>query len=89
MARLILTAALVIGCAATPALAADNAQPAPKTDAQGNGTLSDKLSTTGGVIHPSENVDPAIATAPPASGAKTPVIPPPGSPGGNQSVQPK
>ena len=51
-------------------------------------SLSNKLARSDGVICPPSNVDPEIkATTPP--GGAMPVIPPPGSPGGDQSVQPK
>jgi hypothetical protein len=49
--------------------------------------LSDKLSQSNGVICP-PNVDPDIKAPTPNAG-KMPVIPPPGSPGGDPSVQPK
>ena len=49
--------------------------------------LSDKLARTEGVICP-PNVDPEISQPPPAGG-RTPVIPPPGSPGGDPTVRPK
>jgi hypothetical protein len=49
--------------------------------------LSDKLARTDGVICP-PNVDPGIKAPTPDAG-KTPVIPPPGSPGGDPSVRPK
>jgi hypothetical protein len=50
-------------------------------------TLSQKLDQTNGVICPPD-IDPAMK-APTPDGGKTPVIPPPGSPGGNPQVQPK
>lgn len=50
--------------------------------------LSDKLARTDGVICPPPDLDPQIR-APAPGGGRTPVIPPPGSPGGDQSVQPK
>jgi hypothetical protein len=50
-------------------------------------TLSDKLDQGGGVICP-PNVDPGIKAPTPQTG-KMPVIPPPGSPGGDPNVQPK
>jgi hypothetical protein len=50
-------------------------------------TLSDKLDQGGGVICP-PNVDPGMKTPAPETG-KMPVIPPPGSPGGDPKVQPK
>lgn len=55
-------------------------------DAAGN--LSDKLARSGGVICPPEHVDPEIKQPTPPGGAM-PVIPPPGSPGGDPKVQPK
>jgi hypothetical protein len=59
--------------------------------ARGPGTtgenLSDKLARTDGVLCP-PNVDPGIRLPTPEAG-RTPVIPPPGSPGGDPSVQPK
>lgn len=54
---------------------------------QGSGDLSNKLSQSNGVICP-PNVDPGMKAPTPNTG-KMPVIPPPGSPGGNQNVQPK
>ena len=50
--------------------------------------LSDKLARTEGVLCPPANVDPEIHEQPPAGG-RTPVIPPPGSPGGDPTVRPK
>ena len=53
------------------------------------GNLSDKLSRQQGMLQP-PTVDPGINATPPAHGAETmPVIPPPGTPGGNQKVVPK
>jgi hypothetical protein len=51
-------------------------------------TLSDHLAQSGGVICPPPAVDPAIRAPTPESG-RMPVIPPPGTPGGDQSVKPK
>jgi hypothetical protein len=51
--------------------------------------LSDRLDRSGGVIHPPGNVDPDIRVPPPATGDKMPVVPVPGSPGGDPSVKPK
>ena len=53
-------------------------------------TLSDKLEATDGVIRPPANIDPDIKVpAPVPNPGTTPVIPPPGSPGGNPAVEPK
>jgi hypothetical protein len=50
--------------------------------------LSEKLERSEGVICPPARVDPEIDVVPPAGG-RTPVIPPPGSPGGDPNVRPK
>ena len=50
--------------------------------------LSDRLASSGGVICPPSQVDPAIK-APTPPGGSMPVIPPPGSPGGDPTIQPK
>ena len=55
---------------------------------EATGNLSDKLARSGGVICPPEHVDPDIRLPTPPVGPM-PVIPPPGSPGGDQSIQPK
>jgi hypothetical protein len=54
-------------------------------------TLSERLDRSGGVIKPPAGVDPGVHVAPkdPNAGSNMPVIPPPGSPGGDRSVQPK
>ena len=62
-----------------------------EADAQrqdGKGNLSDKLARSGGVICPPRHVDSEIRQPTPPGG-NMPVIPPPGSPGGDPSVQPK
>jgi hypothetical protein len=84
----------VLALAVQPALAQDESsttgQTVPKTDVTGKGSLSDKLSDTNGVIHPTTNVDPKMnKPAPVPDPNSTPVIPPPGSPGGDPNVQPK
>jgi hypothetical protein len=66
------------------------ASPPPEQIAPKSGSLSDSLSRQRGTIKPPQDVDPGMAVAPKNSGrSTTPVIPPPGSPGGNQSVVPK
>ena len=59
----------------------------PKAPTTTGENLSDKLARTDGVICP-PNVDPQIKLPTPEAG-KTPVIPPPGSPGGDPTVRPK
>ncbi len=51
-------------------------------------TLSDKLAQSGGVICPPAGIDSEIREPTPPGGSMR-VIPPPGSRGGDQSVQPK
>lgn len=77
----------------SPSVAPPNAaSPPPERIAPGAGgpnTMSDRLSQQRGTIQP-PSVDPGMTVAPPRTGAATtPVIPPPGSPGGNQRVVPK
>jgi hypothetical protein len=63
------------------------ASPAPG-ETTGGGPLSDQLSQSKGIICPPAGVDPGIA-APLTGGGRTPVIPPPGTPGGDPSIVPK
>jgi len=58
------------------------------TTGQSSEPLGDKLSKSDGVLCPPSGVDPEMR-APAPDGGNTPVIPPPGSPGGDQSVRPK
>jgi hypothetical protein len=55
----------------------------------GKDDLSEKLARSSGVICPPAHIDPEIKQPTPPTGGSMPVIPPPGSPGGDQSVQPK
>ena len=68
-------------------------QTAPEDRATSGGStepLSNKLDRSGGIIHPPGDVDPGMTQAPPAvSSQSTPVIPPPGSPGGKPGINPK
>src|SRR5436309_3481986 len=51
-------------------------------------SLVDKLARSDGVLCPPAGIDPEMR-APAPDGGKTPVIPPPGSPGGDPSIRPK
>ena len=87
---------------AVPAGAAEKGAPPPETPsrqtvpeaaspgASGSASepLSDKLERQDGVIRPPRGVDPKMTQSPPAEG-KTPVIAPPGSPGGEPGIKPK
>lgn len=59
----------------------------PKEPSTTGRALSEKLARTDGVLCP-PNIDPEIRLPPPAGGTLQ-VIPPPGAPGGDPSVQPK
>jgi len=62
----------------------------PREPSSTGSTLSDKLERSNGVIRPPGDVDPGIASpAPVPNPGTTPVIRPPGSPGGDPSIQPK
>ncbi len=62
----------------------------PSETGSTGGTLSDKLERTEGVIRPPQTATPDITVpAPVPEPGTTPVIPPPGSPGGNPQIQPK
>jgi hypothetical protein len=73
-----------------PPVAPPNTQTTPPEKvAPPDNSLSDTLSKQKGTITP-PNVDPGMTVTPPRNGsATTPVIPPPGSPGGDRSVVPK
>lgn len=63
---------------------------APAEERRSDETLSDRLDRNNGVLHPPAGVDPKITVpAPDPNPHSTPVIPPPGTPGGNPSVVPK
>jgi len=55
----------------------------------GNNTLSNKLARRQGTLQPPHAVDPDMVKQPPQAQGTMPVIPPPGTPGGNQKVVPK
>jgi hypothetical protein len=62
--------------------------PEGTTTGQRTEPLGDKLSRSDGVLCPPAGVDPEIRAPTPDTG-NTPVIPPPGSPGGDQNLRPK
>jgi hypothetical protein len=59
------------------------------TVGQSGEALGDKLAKSNGVLCPPSGVDPHMHAPTPENSGKMPVIPPPGSPGGNSTVQPK
>jgi len=89
--------AAAIGLAAPPAraqqLAADrDRQPRSETEGQAppdSGDLSNRLDRSHGVIAPPQTIDPQMQVRPPNPDAKMPIVPPPGSPGGNEAIEPK
>jgi hypothetical protein len=82
--------AIMLGTACAALAQVQTADPKACSGAAGspsNQSLSDKLDQTNGVICP-PNVDPGIKAPTPNAGTM-PVVPPPGSPGGDPTVQPK
>jgi hypothetical protein len=59
------------------------------TTGQAGEPLGDKLAKSDGVLCPPSGVDPDMHAPAPSTDGKMPVIPPPGSPGGDPSVRPK
>lgn len=85
-------AVVLAGSAASvSASAAEEQAPAGASPSAGaSGDLSHRLNQSNGVIQPPRNVDPKMsAPVPTPHPHTTPVIPPPGSPGGDPNVQPK
>jgi hypothetical protein len=64
------------------------AAPEGQTTGQRSEQLGDRLARSDGVLCPPAGVDPEIRAPTPDAG-NTPVIPPPGSPGGDQTIRPK
>jgi hypothetical protein len=62
--------------------------PEGATTGRSNEPLGDKLARSDGVLCPPAGVDPEIHAPTPDTG-NTPVIPPPGSPGGDPTIRPK
>src|SRR4051812_25284067 len=61
---------------------------APTINGDSNQNLSDKLASSKGIICPPAGVDPEMRQRAPEGGTMK-VVPPPGSPRGDQRVQPK
>ena len=77
------------GCTPTQTTPQGNVTPeGGVTTGQSQQPLGDKLAKSDGVLCPPSGVDPAMRAPTPNEG-NTPVIPPPGSPGGSPNVHPK
>jgi hypothetical protein len=88
LAAAILTAGVAF---AQPAADRDR-QPRSETEGQAPppSNPSEQLDRSQGVIRPPGGVDPGMQVPPPDPGSqRTPVIPPPGTPGGDRTVEPK
>ncbi len=77
-----------------PAAPNDDESTAPPQEPQSGtgaarGSLSHELSRSGGVIQPPPSADRGVVSPPNRGASRTPVIPPPGTPGGNPLVEPK
>jgi hypothetical protein len=75
-------------CAPTESTPQGSVAPQGTTTGQRAELLGDKLARSDGVLCPPTGVDPAMHAPTPDTG-NTPVIPPPGSPGGDPTVRPK
>jgi hypothetical protein len=64
------------------------AAPEGQTTGQSREPLGDRLARSDGVLCPPAGIDPEMR-APTPEGGNTPVIPPPGSPGGDPNLRPK
>ena len=62
--------------------------PSQQTTGQSRETLSDRLAQSDGVMCPPSGIDPQMNKGAPDTG-NMPVLPPPGSPGGDPSLRPK
>ena len=83
------TAARANNCAPMPPAPQHGAAaPEGTTTGQRAEPLSDKLARADGVLCPPAGIDPEIRAPTPETG-NTPVIPPPGSPGGDPTMRPK
>jgi len=77
-------------CTPTHTTAKGNIAPSGTTTGQSQEALGDRLAKSDGVLCPPTGVDREIhAPTPNAGDSNTPVIPPPGSPGGDPSVRPR
>ena len=75
-------------CAPMQSTPQGNIAPQGTTTGQSSEPLGDKLAKSDGVLCPPAGVDPQMRAPTPDTG-NTPVIPPPGSPGGDPTVRPK
>jgi hypothetical protein len=75
-------------CTPTQSTPQGKIAPQGTTTGQSNEPLSDKLAKSDGVLCPPAGVDPEMRAPTPDTG-NTPVIRPPGSPGGDPSIRPK
>jgi hypothetical protein len=64
-------------------------QPPQMGSGTASGSLSRELSQSGGIIHPPPSGDRNVVPPPNQASSRTPVIHPPGTPGGNPRIEPK
>jgi hypothetical protein len=74
------------GCAPSDRL---TTTPDGTTTGQSREPLGDRLAKSDGVLCPPSGVDPDMHAPAPSTDGAMPVIPPPGSPGGDPTVRPK
>ncbi|HEY3677957.1 MAG TPA: hypothetical protein VGL45_04500 [Bradyrhizobium sp.] len=76
------------GCTPTQTTPKGSIAPNGTTTGQSQAPLGDKLARSDGVLCPPSGVDPQMRAPAPETGTM-PVIPPPGSPGGDPTIRPK
>ena len=76
------------GCTPAQSVPQGNIVPKGETTGQSQEPLGDRLAKSDGVLCPPAGVDPQMRAPTPETG-NTPVIPPPGSPGGDPTIRPK
>jgi hypothetical protein len=78
------------GCAPTQTTPQGIIAPEGTTTGQSPAPLGERLAKSDGVLCPPSNIDPQMHAPAPNDGVGSmPVIPPPGSPGGDPNVRPK
>ena len=80
-----------LAAAAEPLPSDRDRQPRSETEGQAPASpdASERLNRSQGVIKPPQSVDPSMQVKPADPDSRMPIVPPPGSPGGDQSIQPK
>jgi hypothetical protein len=93
-ASLVVTALTIAGSSALAQSAPADRDRQPRTETEGQSpsaseNLSERLDRSKGVIQPPQVIDPSMQVTSPNPDSRMPVIPPPGTPGGDRTLEPK